>query len=146
MIKILGKTTSFNENNEIEKIEKHELSRINVIYWRNSELNFDSLEKLNRSLEKKPNSEFFKRIADCEDEKILKLLTKSNNKIEINNAKDVIKTLWECCQIPDFSKKSYGNHIEVVKKVFEFLTSKSEKVTNEYMKTQLQYLDKYDHQ
>ena len=129
---------------EIEKIEKHELSRINVIYWRNSELNFDSLEKLNRSLEKKPNSEFFKRIADCEDEKILKLLTKSNNKIEINNAKDVIKTLWECCQIPDFSKKAYGNHIEVVKKVFAFLNSKTGKVSNDYMKTQLKHLDVYE--
>ena len=130
--------------NEIEKIEKHELSRINVIYWRNSELNFDSLEKLNRSLEKKPNSEFFKRIADCEDEKILKLLTKSNNKIEINNAKDVIKTLWECCQIPDFSKKAYGNHMEVVKKVFAFLNSKTGKVSNDYMKTQLKHLDIYE--
>ena len=130
--------------NEIEKIEKHELSRINVIYWRNSELNFDSLEKLNRSLEKKPNSELFKRIADCEDEKILKLLTKSNNKIEINNTKDVIKTLWECCQIPDFSKKAYGNHIEVVKKVFAFLNSKTGKVSNDYMKTQLKHLDMYE--
>ena len=130
--------------NEIEKIEKHELSRINVIYWRNSELNFDSLEKLNRSLEKKPNSELFKRIADCEDEKILKLLTKSNNKIEINNAKDVIKILWECCQIPDFSKKAYGNHIEVVKKVFAFLNSKTGKVSNDYMKTQLKHLDIYE--
>ena len=129
---------------EIEKIEKHELSRINVIYWRNSELNFDSLEKLNRSLEKKPNSELFKRIADCEDEKILKLLTKSNNKIEINNAKDVIKILWECCQIPDFSKKTYGNHIEVVKKVFAFLNSKTGKVSNDYMKTQLKHLDIYE--
>ena len=129
---------------EIEKIEKHELSRINVIYWRNSELNFDSLEKLNRSLAKKPNSEFFKRIADCEDEKILKLLTKSNNKIEINNAKDVIKTLWECCQIPDFSKKAYGSHIEVVKKVFAFLNSKTGKVSNDYMKTQLKHLDIYE--
>ena len=129
---------------EIEKIEKHELSRINVIYWRNSELNFDSLEKLNRSLEKKPNSELFKRIADCEDEKILKLLTKSNNKIEINNTKDVIKTLWECCQIPDFSKKAYGNHIEVVKKVFAFLNSKTGKVSNDYMKTQLKHLDIYE--
>ena len=130
--------------NEIEKIEKHELSRINVIYWRNSELNFDSLEKLNRSLEKKPNSELFKRIADCEDEKILKLLTKSNNKIEINNTKDVIKILWECCQIPDFSKKAYGNHIEVVKKVFAFLNSKTGKVSNDYMKTQLKHLDIYE--
>jgi len=130
--------------NEIEKIEKHELNKINVIYWRNSELNFDNLEKLNKSLEKKPNSEFFKRIADCEDEKILKLLTKSNNKIEINNTKDVIKTLWECCQIPDFSKKAYGSHIEVVKKVFEFLNSKTGKVSNDYMKRQLKHLDVYE--
>ena len=30
---------------EIEKIEKHELNNINVVYWRNSELIFDSLEK-----------------------------------------------------------------------------------------------------
>ena len=46
-------------SNEIEKIEKHELSRINVIYWRNSELNFDSLEKLNKSLEKKTQFRIF---------------------------------------------------------------------------------------
>ena len=38
---------------------------------------------------------------------------------------ETIKTLWECCQIPNFSKKTYGNHTGVVKKVFEFLTSKS---------------------
>ena len=32
----------------------------------------------------------------------------------------------------------------MVKKVFGFLTSKTAKVSNDYMKTQLQYLDKYD--
>ena len=129
---------------EIEKIEKHELNKINVIYWRNSDLNFENLESLNASLEKKPDSEFFKRITDCEDEKVLRLLTKSNNKIEINNNKHIVKTLWECCQIPDFSKKAYGSHVDVVKKVFEFLTSKSQKVSNDYMKTQLKFLDIYE--
>ena len=129
---------------EIEKIEKHELNNINVVYWRNSELIFDSLEKLNESLEQKPSSEFFRRIADCEDEKVLKLLTKGNNKIEIDNTKEIIQTLWECCQIPDFSKKAYGNHLAIVKKVFEFLTSKNRKVSNDYMKTQLKHLDIYE--
>ena len=32
----------------------------------------------------------------------------------------------------------------MVKKVFEFLTSKSGKVTNDYMKKQLEHLDKYN--
>ena len=76
--------------------------------------------------------------------KYLKFLIKNNNDLKIKHSKDFIKTLWECCQIPDFSKKAYGNHIDVVKKVFEFLTSKSGKVTNDYMKKQLQHLDRYD--
>ena len=131
-------------SNEIEKLEKHELSKINVLYWRNSEINFDSLNNLILSLEKKTNNEFLKRINDCEDEKVLKFLIKNNKDLIIKDSKDCIKTLWECCQIPDFSKKAYGNHIDIVKKVFEFLTSKSGKVTNDYMKRQLEHLDRYD--
>jgi len=130
-------------SDEIEKLEKHELKKINVLYWRNSEINFDSLDDLVASLEKKTNSEFLKRINDCEDEKVLKFLIK-NNFEKTKRSKEFIKTLWECCQIPDFSKKAYGTHIDVVKRVFEFLTSESGKVTNDYMKKQLQYIDRYD--
>ena len=129
---------------EVEKLEKHELQKIDVLYWRNSEINFDSLDNLVSSLEKNTNNKFLKRINDCEDEKVLKFLIKNNNNLKNKLSKDFVKTLWECCQIPDFSKKAYGSHIEVVKKIFEFLTSNSGKVTNEYMKKQLEYLDKYD--
>tara|TARA_B100000700_G_scaffold323863_1_gene428592 strand:- start:1049 stop:3529 length:2481 start_codon:yes stop_codon:yes gene_type:complete len=125
---------------EIEKLEKHQLNNINMINWRNSDLNFRSLDDLISSLEKKPHSEFLKRTEDCEDEKNLKFFSKNKNEINKNS----IKTLWECCQIPDFSKKTYRNHIEVIQKVFTFLTSKNEKVPNDYMKTQLKFVDKYD--
>jgi ATP-dependent RNA helicase SUPV3L1/SUV3 len=128
---------------EIEKIEEHQLNKTDLLYWRNSNINFDSLDNLIASLEKKTNSEFLKRINDCEDEKVLKYLIKNNN-LKTNHSKDFIKVLWECCQIPDFSKKAYGAHIDVVNKVFEFLTSKSSKVTNDYMKKQLGHLDRYD--
>jgi len=131
-------------SDEIEKLEKHELNKIDVLYWRNSDINFDSLENLISSLEKKINNELLKRINDCEDEKVLKLLIKNDNDLKKKHSKDFTKILWECCQIPDFSKKAYGNHIGVVKKVFEFLTSGSGKVANDYMKKQLQYLDRYD--
>ena len=129
---------------EIEKIEKHELNKINVLYWRNSKIDFDSLDSLTSSLEKNTNNEFLKKINDCEDEKVLKFLIKNDSNLRNKISKDSIKTLWECCQIPDFSKKNYGNHLDVVKKVFEFLTSKLGKVTNEYMKKQLEYLARYD--
>ena len=131
-------------SDEIEKLEKHELNKIDLLYWRNSEINFDSLDNLISSLEKKTSNEFLRRINDCEDEKVLKFFIKNNKDLKIKKSKDFIKTLWECCQIPDFSKKTYGSHIDIVKKVFEFLTSKSGKVTNDYMKKQLKHLDKYD--
>ena len=129
---------------EIEKLEKHELSKIDSLFWRNSDINFDSIDNLISSLEKKTSSEFLRRINDCEDEKVLKFFIKNNIDIKVKHPQEYVKKLWDCCQIPDFSKKAYGNHIEIVKKVFEFLTSQSGKVTNEYMKQQLSYLDKYD--
>ena len=131
-------------SDEIEKLEKHELNNIDALYWRNSDINFENLNSLVNSLEKKTNSVFLKRINECEDEKVLKLLIKNNNEIKNKCPKDFIKILWECCQIPDFSKKAYGNHLEIVEKVYNFLTSKSGKVTNEYMKGQLKDLDRYD--
>ena len=49
--------------------------------------------------------------------------------------------MWECCQIPDFTKSSYNEHIDIVKKVFEFLVSEKGKIPNEWMRTQLRGLD-----
>jgi len=140
---VTGECKQFSSD-EIEKLEKHELNKIDVLYWRNSKISYDNLNELIASLEKNTNNEFLKKINDCEDEKLLKFLIKNNSKLTNDLSKDSVKVLWECCQIPDFSKKTYGNHIEVVKKVFEFLTSKSGKVTNDYMKKQLEYLDRYD--
>ena len=131
-------------SDEIERLEKHKLDNIETLYWRNSEINFDSLENLVASLDKKTNSNFLKRIHDCEDEKVLKSILKDNNELRISKSNNFVKILWECCQIPDFSKKAYGNHLEIVKKVLEFLTSESGKVSNDYMKKQLKDLDRYD--
>jgi len=55
-----------------------------------------------------------------------------------------LKIVWECCQIPDFVKKTYGHHIEVVSKVFKFLTEGKKKIPNQYMKEQLSILNKLD--
>ena len=101
-------------SSEIEKLENHKLNKIDLIYWRNSELNFDSINHLVASLEKKTNNELLKRINDCEDEKMLKFFIKNKKNLNSELSKSFVKTLWECCQIPDFSKKAYGKHIEIV--------------------------------
>ena len=62
----------------------------------------------------------------------------------IKNNQETLELLWECCQIPDFVKKTYGNHLEVVSKVFTFLNGKDGKITSDYMRLQLIKLDKLE--
>ena len=128
---------------EIDLIESHKFEDIKTLYWRNSNLKFNSSSNLLKSLEEIPSQDWLKKINECEDEKVLKYFLKKNNfKIQHDN-ENQLKLLWECCQIPDFVKKNYGHHLEVVSKVFEFLNERG-KVTNQYMKKQLQQLDKLE--
>jgi len=128
---------------EIEFLEKHNFPEIQNIFWRNSNLKFNNKETLLESLDEKPNKDWLRRVGECEDEKVLKYFLKENN-FEVGNNSEILKILWECCQIPDFVKKTYGHHLEVVNKVFNFLTGTDNKIPNYYMKKQLSMLDKLD--
>ena len=128
---------------EVELLEKHKFEDIRNIFWRNSNLDFRSINNLIKTLEEKPNKDWLRRISECEDEKVLKYLIK-DNELKIEEKSEEIKLLWECCQIPDFVKKTYGHHLEIVKKVFQFLKGGKAKITNQYMKSQLSNLDKLE--
>jgi len=136
-----GDCESLNSD-EIEKIEKHQLPHTKMIFWRNSHLNFKNPEKLISSLELKPNQKNLLRTNDSLDESVLRFFLKkgSNNIIYHKN----LELLWECCQIPDFEKKAYGQHINVIDKVFQFLSTRKKKIPSAFMREQLKGLEK-DH-
>ena len=140
---ITGDCNKINSD-EIESLETHKFDEIRTIFWRNSNLNFNNTNNLLKSLDEKPKEEWLRRIHECEDEKVLKYFFKNLDKYKITNNQKVLNLLWECCQIPDFVKKTYGHHLEVVSKVFAFLNSAKGKITNKYMKEQLSFLDKLD--
>ena len=129
-------------SDEIEKIEKHNLPDTKMIYWRNSNLNFESPEKLIVSLELKPKKINLIKASDSLDESVLRFFLKkgANNIIYHKN----LDLLWECCQIPDFEKKAYGQHINTIDKVFQFLTTRKNRIPSAFMKDQLKGLEK-DH-
>ncbi len=129
---------------EIEILENHKLEMYQSIFWRNSKINFKSFDNLINSLEERPKKNFLRRINECEDEKILKYFIKNHNKYSISNEENALKTLWECCQIPDFVKHTYGNHLEVVSNVFKFLNFNKKRIPNVYIKEKLNSLDKLD--
>ena len=129
-------------SDEIEKIEKHQLPETKTIYWRNSRLDFKNPEKLITSLELKASNKNLLRTNDSLDESVLRFFLKkgANNIIYHKN----LELLWECCQIPDFEKKAYGQHINVIDKVFQFLSTRKKRIPSTFMKEQLKGLEK-DH-
>jgi ATP-dependent RNA helicase SUPV3L1/SUV3 len=136
-----GDCENFNSD-EIEKIEKHQLPDTKIIYWRNSKLDFENPEKLIDSLELKPDKKNLLRANDSLDENVLRhFLKKGANNILYHKS---LELLWECCQIPDFEKKAYGQHVNIIDKVFQFLTTRKKKIPSTFMKEQLNGLEK-DH-
>ena len=129
---------------DVELLENHRFEEISTLYWRNSNLNFNNPLSLIKDLEKKPQMEWLKKIHECGDEKALKYFLKEESFTNLEFNKKTLSLLWECCQIPDFVKKTYGNHYQVIKNVFTFLNSKKGHVSEDFIRLQLMKLDKLE--
>ena len=129
---------------DVDLLESHKFEEIRTLFWRNSNLNFNNSSSLIKSLDEKPYMEWLRKIHECEDEKALKYFLKDTNFNNLKFDEKTLSLLWECCQIPDFVKKTYGNHYEVIGSVFKFLSSDKRVISNDYMRLQLLKLDKLD--
>ena len=129
---------------EVNLLENHKFEETQSLFWRNSNLNFNNSSTLLKSLDEKPNKGWLRKINECEDEKALKFFLRDENLENVEFNKEKLNLLWECCQIPDFVKKTYGNHYEVIANVFKYLNSKKGKITNDYMHLQLMKLNKLE--
>ena len=140
---ITGQCKEINDE-EVDLLENHKFGDIHTLYWRNSNLDFNNPLALIKSLDIKPYQSWLRKINECIDEKALKYFLRDKNleNIEFNNEK--LSLLWECCQIPDFVKKTYGHHYEVIGSVFSYLNSAKGRITEDYMRLKLIKLDKLE--
>ena len=97
-------------------------------------LNFKDPEILIASQQFKPKNKNLLRTIDSLDESVLRFFLKkgANNIIYHKN----LELLWECCQIR-ILKKAYGQHINVIDKVFQFLSTREKRIPSTFMKEQL---------
>ena len=137
---VTGQCKDINPEN-IDLLENHKFEEIQSLFWRNSELNFDNPLSLIKSLDEKPKENWLRKIHECEDEKALKFFLREDSLRSVNFDKQKLKLLWECCQIPDFVKKTYGNHYEVIGNVFKYLSDDKKRIPSDYIRLQLIKLD-----
>ena len=131
------------DEDTIEQIESHSFYPLKNIWWRNSELDFNSLKKLFISLEANPPFNFMRKKVGALDALSLNYLSEIDSIKSKISSKETLSLLWNVCQIPDFTNSLSGMHFNLLEKTFELLLSKG-KLDNDWIKSQISRLDNFD--
>jgi len=132
------------DDDTAERIEEHRFDSIDQIYWRNSDLDIKSLEALRNSLARRPSITGLQRTRTADDELILERLCKEPDVVDAASNSHRIQLLWDVCQIPDFRGVMSDAHANLVMAIYRHLTSKSERLPNEWVAANVKRLDRID--
>src|SRR6185312_9288641 len=107
----------------VARIESHRYDSVRVLQWRNSALDFRSLDSLLASLEEPPPTKGLVKARPASDYLALRRLSADEQVLAIARHRDPVHRLWETCQLPDFRKLSADEHANLVRAIYLHLTS-----------------------
>lgn len=128
----------------IERLERHDFETVKTLQWRNSELNFETLDGLRDSLRVAPRSANLMRTRMSDDVIALETVASRENIARLTSSPAAVKRLWEVCQVPDYRKISSASHCELVAQLYTFLLSDYERIPEDWFAEQVSRADRTD--
>ncbi|MEC7721381.1 MAG: helicase-related protein, partial [Pseudomonadota bacterium] len=110
------------EESLVEQIENNIFEPIRRLMWRNTNLDFSSVEALKISLEASPPTRGLIRVPITIDMQALNMMTTDPCIKDRAVDENSIRLLWEVAQIPDFRKTIIGEHASILGDIFLFLS------------------------
>ncbi len=126
-----------------QAIETHRFDPLMMLQWRNSSLDFSSIESLQASLEMLPTEQGLTRAPTGADVVVLDILSRDADVRRQCKTKADIQRLWEVCQIPDYRKVSPAAHADLALTLFGFVV-RAGRVPDEWFQRQLAQFDRTD--
>lgn len=102
----------------VEAIERHEFSPLQNLFWRNSELDYQSPLALLKSLERGSGQSVLQRGRASDDHLTLAAMMERDDVMARSAGKAQVQKLWDVCQIPDFRKTMTEAHQDMVAEIF----------------------------
>ncbi len=127
----------------IQQIEAHNFDSIQKIYWRNSNLDFNSIESLLSSLKKHPISNYYIHKKNALDEVNFRNLLNDNEIYKLLTTKKNLKLLWEVCQIPDFEKLFNDNYLLLLKDIYLILIENNYNIPEDWINKKVSRLNNF---
>ncbi len=127
----------------VEALEEHRFDALEWFQWRNSELDFSSLDALQGSLGLAPQEPGLMRAPAADDVIALEIAARDKPTRERASAPAEIERLWQICQLPDYRKVAAHAHSEMVVTLFGFLAGGG-RVPDDWLSRQIAMIDRTD--
>src|SRR5215510_5417887 len=117
----------------VEQVENHRYDPVKVLQWRNSTLDFSSLDSLLASLDAPPPSRGLIKARPASDHFTLQTLARDDEIRALAPAPAALRLLWQACQLPDFRKLTPDEHSRLVGQIFRHLISAEGVLPDEWL-------------
>jgi ATP-dependent RNA helicase SUPV3L1/SUV3 len=125
----------------VSRVEGHRYDPVRLLQWRNSALDFHSLDGLIASLDEMPPAKGMLKARPSSDLLALRHLANSPDVREVTRAPAGVRRLWDACQLPDFRKLNDEEHARLVHTIFLFLIGNDGVLPDDWMARQIARLD-----
>jgi ATP-dependent RNA helicase SUPV3L1/SUV3 len=128
----------------VEAIENHRFDPLRDVQWRNSALEFRSIEALIASLNATPPHPALVRVREQDDQLALQTLARHSEFLPRLHTAQRIRLLWDVCQVPDFRKTMTEEHTHLLGELFTHLTQGGERLPDDWIDGHIKKLERYD--
>ncbi|MEI9989750.1 MAG: helicase-related protein [Rhizomicrobium sp.] len=129
------------EDELVARVEGHRYDPVRVLQWRNSNLDFASLDRLIASLDEPPPLKGLAKARPSSDFIALRTLAALEDVQALANSRGGVHRLWDACQLPDFRKLSVDEHVRLVHAIFLFLASDDGVLPDDWLARQIERLN-----
>ncbi|MEM6312134.1 MAG: disulfide oxidoreductase, partial [Pseudomonadota bacterium] len=123
-----------------QAIMDHRFTPLKKLIWRNSSLQYGSIDRLIASLEMPPDDEILVKARDADDLLALKALGEVAEVAARANDGPSVRLLWDVCCIPDFRGISHGEHAGLLEVIFNHLHERG-KIPDDWLARQIKRID-----
>jgi ATP-dependent RNA helicase SUPV3L1/SUV3 len=128
----------------VQQVENHRYDPVKVLQWRNSALDFASLDRLMTSLDAPPPSRGLIKARPASDHATLLALARDEDIRASASAPAAVRLLWQACQLPDFRKLTPDEHARLVGQIYRHLRSAEAILPDDWLARQIARLDVVD--
>jgi len=102
----------------VQAIEDQIFAPVRKIYYRNSDLSFETLDRFWDTLQKRPFSGRLIAQREALDELTMGHLLKDEAIVKLCHRSNNLKLLWSVARIPDYAGQSHAHHFRLTKRIF----------------------------